>query len=549
MKTFLIGCTVAVGYVLFGKLSAYFGVVNSIININIFLPEGIALAFALIFGRSVIWGIFVGQTIFALLNDLSFFAATSIGIINTVEASIAIFLSKEWKIDLELNDLRSVLRFFMLIALILQPFSALLGNLTLLLFNASKSDMFWIYASSWYIGNLIAQLVVTPMLILFYKAYKKHSLNIKKLVLTAIFFTLFIYFLVVVLRLENMALLLSATIVALIIVGYYFGTVYGAVAINIISMLMVFLTQNGIGAFTVSTKFDNIVNLNFYMIAQIAVFYVNQAMYREKEGLLVLLKKQNEVLERRVAEEIAKNREKEKYLMYQSRLAQMGEIINMIAHQWRQPLNSLAILVQTIGLKFKKGLLSKEEMGRLQKEILQKIDYMSETIDSFRNFFKPEKEAVEFNLRDALSQVVDMSKSDLEKNSIAFEFYQDDDFSLSGYPNELGQALLNIINNAKDQILLKNPKEKKISLHVKSEGRQVAIEIADTAGGIEDENKEKIFEPYFSTKEGKNGTGLGLYITKMIVEEHMNGKIYAENSDKGAVFTIELPIMLAKVDV
>lgn len=541
MRDFYIGLILAIAYFVFGKLSAFFGVSNSIITISLFPPEGIALAFALLFSKRVVWGIFVGQTLFALSNDLGFATSISIGVTNTLEALIAIYFANRWKVDLQLNTLYSVSRFFILVIFILQPLSALSGNTLLLLFGNIPAENFIVNTFSWYFGNLIAQLVITPMLLLLYQAYKTGTLHIFKLLLTLFAFSISLYLLVIQVHIDNMALLLSIVIVALFVVSYRFGTVYSAVGINVISIGMMLFTHDNIGAFTQYDKLENIINLNFFELAQVLVFYVHQAMYREKEHLLLELHNANKDLNRRVKEEVNKNREKEKFLMYQSRLAQMGEMINMIAHQWRQPLNSVSIIIQTIGMKFKKDALSKEAMEEFQTKVLHQIDYMSETIDSFRDFFKPEKEKKEFSLQDVILYVVNISKFEMQKNSIGFEYHQDAKLMLVGYPNELGQAILNIVNNARDQLLKMNPEKKKITITIRSEIESVTIEIADTAGGVDEKNKEKIFEPYFSTKEAKNGTGLGLYITKMIIEEHMQGKLFVKNSDEGALFTIKLP--------
>ena len=540
MKDFYKGLLLAVAYFVFGKLSSYFGVSNSIITVSIFPPEGISLAMAVLFGNRVVWGIFLGQTLYALSNHLGVAASSLIGITNSLEALLAVYFVRRWKIDLGFGDVRSVLLFFFLIIIILQPWSALLGNTVLLLFADENAKDFWINVGSWYLGNVVAQLVITPMLLLLYKAYSEKELDIGKLLVTILIFAAIFVLLVVELHLDNMALLFSIAVAGTFIVSYRFGIVYGSVAINIISTTMILLTQNGIGVFTLYDKFNNIVNLNFFMLGQVFLFYIDQAMYKEKEQLLQEVENANKNLQKRVEEEVAKNREKEKFLMYQSRLAQMGEMINMIAHQWRQPLNSISIIVQTLGIKFKNGSLTPEGMDELQKKILHQIDHMSETIDAFRDFFKPKKEAEVFDLGDVVSNVVDMSRFEIQKKGIDFEYRQKEKIVLKGYPNELGQAILNIVNNAKEQLEQKNSNEKRIAIDVISDDEGVEIKISDTAGGIDEQYIERIFEPYFSTKEGKNGTGLGLYITKMIVEEHMGGKLSVKNSEKGAIFTIEL---------
>ena len=540
MNDFYKGLLLATAYFFFAKLSTVLGVNNSIVTIGIFPAEGVALAAAVLFGKRIVWGIFVGQTIYALTNHLGVVASSLIGVTNTLEALMAIYFVRRWKIDLGFGDLHSVVRFFALIIFVLQPWSALAGNVVMLMFGDAQAADFWSNFSSWYFGNSVAQLVIAPMLILLYNAYKKDKLDTLKLAVTALFFAVLFFVLVVELHIDNMPFLLSIAVAGIFFVGYRFGTVYGAVAINAISIMMVLLTQKGIGIFTLHDKFENIINLNFFILAQVFIYFIPQAMFQEKERLLYEVKNMNETLQIRVEEEIAKNREKEKYLLYQSRLAQMGEIINMIAHQWRQPLNSIAIMMQTIGLKFKNGSLTTESMEELQKKVLHQIDYMSDTIDSFRDFFKPNKEMEKFDLKDVISNVVEMSKHGIQKERIVLEYIQNDDVMIYGYPNELGQAILNIVNNAKDQFTQNKGDEKKITIDVVTEPKKVYIKISDTAGGIDEKIKEKIFEPYFSTKDGKNGTGLGLYITKMIVEEHMGGKLTVENSEKGAVFTIEL---------
>lgn len=539
-REFVTAILLAGAYFVFGKVSAYFGVVNSIININIFVPEGIALAIALLFGYRVVWGVFVGQTLYALSNDLGIVVSSAIGISNTIEALLAIYLVRRWKIDIKLGNLYSVLGFFFLVTVVLQPFSALMGNTILLFFGKTRIYDFWFFVASWYFGNLIAQLVITPMLLLLCHICSKQIIELTKLVLTTVLFISLLYFLIVVVQVSNMALLLSTTLVILFVVAHNFGILYGAIGINIIAIEMILLTQNGIGLFTLQSRFDNIVNLNFYLLAHVVIFYIHQAMYREKESLLLQLEKINENLENQVHAEVAKNREQEKYLMYQSRLAQMGEIINMIAHQWRQPLNTLSLLVQTIALKYKKGLLDQEVIEQIQTGMLRQINQMSNTIDSFRNFFKQEKEAVDFDLREVILHVIEISKLEIEKNGITLDYALSSDVRLKGYPNELGQVLLNIINNAKDQLLTCACEEKKISIQVLQVDQVVHIKITDTAGGIPEDVIEKIFDPYFSTKEAKNGTGLGLYISKMIIEDHMQGELFVHNSSQGAVFTIKL---------
>jgi len=249
----------------------------------------------------------------------------------------------------------------------------------------------------------------------------------------------------------------------------------------------------------------------------------------------------NRTLENRVQEEIQKNRDKEKMLLYQDRLARMGEIISMIAHQWRQPLNNLSIIIQMLTFRYKKGELNDEVMNKFKKDATNQINLMSKTIDNFKDFFKPEKRPQKFNLNNLILDMLDLLKPIIENSKIIIDLNIKENITIYGYRNELGQSIFNIINNAKDALNSNKISEKIISIEVKSEDEKVFILIKDNAGGIPEEILDKIFDPYFSTKENKNGTGLGLYMSKIIIEEYMNGKIVASNGKDGAIFMIELP--------
>ena len=238
--------------------------------------------------------------------------------------------------------------------------------------------------------------------------------------------------------------------------------------------------------------------------------------------------------------DITEDREKDKQLIHQNRLAQMGEMISMIAHQWRQPLNNLAILNQTIAFKYKRDLLNSELMEEFKINSNKQIQDMSKTIDDFRNFFKLEKEKVDFCINDVINHVIDMISPIFGKYSISINFDSDKKFNLNGFPNELGQAIVNIINNSKDALIEEDIQYKKVSITLQQKRNKIIIIIEDNGGGIPKEIMPKILDPYFSTKIEKNGTGIGLYMTKMIIEDHMDGKIIVQNSNEGAIFKLIL---------
>ena len=250
--------------------------------------------------------------------------------------------------------------------------------------------------------------------------------------------------------------------------------------------------------------------------------------------------KLNNNLELKIKEEVDKNKQQQLIMLRQSRLAQMGEMISMIAHQWRQPLNNLAIINQLIVLKYKRGKLDDKLIENFEKNFEKQISYMSDTIDNFRDFFKPEKEKVDFFINNSIENVLNILSPILKNEDIELNYTYDKIYNLNGYPNELGQAFLNILNNAKDALIQNEIESKKINIDITKENEYILVTISDNAGGIEEKIMDKIFNPYFSTKMEKNGTGLGLYMTNLIIQEHLGGQITVSNNKEGAVFKIFL---------
>jgi len=244
-------------------------------------------------------------------------------------------------------------------------------------------------------------------------------------------------------------------------------------------------------------------------------------------------------------------RNKEKLLQEQSRLAQMGEMINMIAHQWRQPLGAINSALLTIDTKLKMNRfdLSKADeqenlihyLEKKQKNIYEYVEFLSTTIDDFRNFFKKDKEKQKVSLIAPIKKSLQIVGASLEnKNIKLFETYNINP-TISLYENEMIQVFLNILKNSEDSFLEKNIHKREIHITTKEKNANFySITICDTAGGIDSKIIDKIFDPYFSTKNEKNGTGLGLYISKMIIETHHDGKLNVYNHQNGICFEIIL---------
>ena len=291
----------------------------------------------------------------------------------------------------------------------------------------------------------------------------------------------------------------------------------------------------------VEKHFDYELFIQFILVFMI-IFIILGISYIKQKKLKDRIQLLNNSLEQRVKDEVQKNREKDKVMFRQSRLAQMGEVISMIAHQWRQPLNSLSLLNQTILLKYDREKLNDEAIEFFRVHSKKQIHEMSKTIDDFKDFFKPQKIKKEFLLNEVIDNLFDIVKPIYTRSNVNININIDQEHYIMGYKNELGQAVLNILNNAKDALVEKNIEKKEVNITVKKYDGKINIVISDNAGGIPGEYKENIFDPYFSTKGDKNGTGLGLYMTKMIVEDHMDGKITVKNNHVGAVFTIILEI-------
>ncbi len=243
-----------------------------------------------------------------------------------------------------------------------------------------------------------------------------------------------------------------------------------------------------------------------------------------------------QMLDLKVQEEIEKRRQKEQILFHQSKLAALGEMLGNIAHQWRHPITRLSLLIQNFDLAYKKGKLTPEFIEKFKQNALMQINYMSETIDDFSNFFKKDTEKVEFCPYEVINDALKLIEGRIKNNGINVDLKVISKKPLYGYKSEFSQVILNILNNAIDVLKNKNLTEKNIFIRI----YENKIEIEDNGGGVKEEIKDKIFEPYFTTKFQSQGTGIGLYMSKVIITQHFSGKLYFYNSNKGAVFVIEI---------
>jgi signal transduction histidine kinase len=265
----------------------------------------------------------------------------------------------------------------------------------------------------------------------------------------------------------------------------------------------------------------------------------------EKTNELEIL---NSELDVRVKDAVIKNSEQEQMLIQQSRLAAMGEMIGNIAHQWRQPLNALSLILQNLYYAHEAGTLDKEQIERSMQKGKKLTENMSKTIDDFRNFFQPNKYVEVFNVRDSINSAYELISASYKNNNIVMEIKSDECIEVEGYPNEFAQVLLNLLTNAKDALLSNKIKNPHVSIETFVKQDLLHVEIQDNAGGINEKILAKIFDPYFTTKDKDAGTGIGLYMSKMIIENNMQGKIVASNEQEGARFSIIIPKKVVRDD-
>jgi len=242
-------------------------------------------------------------------------------------------------------------------------------------------------------------------------------------------------------------------------------------------------------------------------------------------------------------ERVHKDAEKKDKMMFQqSRLAQMGEMINMIAHQWRQPLNLITNTTASIQFDLHFSKLDEKVLMQHTENIAQYANYLSDTIDDFRNFFMLNKEMEITNFHKEIKGTLNIIGESLLYNKIEVIKEENSRKEFATYPSELKHAIINIIKNAEDVLVEKKVKNPTIKIKTYELKDRVVLQISDNGGGIDDNIIDKIFDPYFSTKTKKSGTGLGLYMSKIIIEDHCHGLLNVSNNDNGSVFEIMLSL-------
>lgn len=249
----------------------------------------------------------------------------------------------------------------------------------------------------------------------------------------------------------------------------------------------------------------------------------------------------NDKLQASIKTKIDELRQKDRLMIQQSRLAAMGEMIENIAHQWRQPLNQLSLIQSSLFFEHQLGTLDDEKIQKYQEQSESMMEYMTQTIDDFRNFFLSERDKSTFDPCESVQKALELLEPTLRRHDIRVELACNGNPGAYGHENEFSQVIINIINNAKDAMLEHSVQAPTIRITISDGDALSRIRICDNGGGVDPKILDKIFDPYFTTKFQSQGTGIGLYMVKMIMEKSMNGRIEVENNYEGACFLLTLP--------
>ena len=248
----------------------------------------------------------------------------------------------------------------------------------------------------------------------------------------------------------------------------------------------------------------------------------------------------NYTLEDKIKLAILDIQEKDKQMYHQSRLAQMGEMIGNISHQWRQPLAEINSIMMKMESDFKNKRLDENCLDKNILKVEDLTEYMSHTIDSFSNFFKKNKNKNKFKISDSIKKVLNLFETNSKKFSITILVDIVEDREIESFQSEFMQVIIVILQNSKDSMIENNIENPTIKITIENIENKVVVRVLDNGGGIDETIIDKIFDPYFTTKFKSQGMGVGLYMSKMIIEESMNGKLEVQNKQNGAEFKIIL---------
>lgn len=329
-----------------------------------------------------------------------------------------------------------------------------------------------------------------------------------------------------------------------IVVSYYLiGRRQGIITTFFIIIL---LLTYGLQSYMPSTinEFSLIDGISIIILLSICIFVFEKEyenVLRNSHEYYALLEQNNEDLGSKAKSEIISNEKKTSLLIEESRFAQMGKTLSMIAHHWRQPLSSISTSSANIKLSIMLDECVKEKLMINIENIDTHVKLLSETINDFRSFFKSSKHKEFLTGHKIMKDAFKIIQETMTSNGITFDLDLDNETKVYVYKNEMVQAVLNILTNANEIFVLNEQKDARMKIKISNNDEELIIRIQDNAGGVDKDALDDLFDPYYSTKLVKNGTGLGLYISKTIIEEQALGKLLVENKNRGLCFTIKVP--------
>jgi len=566
----------ALAYVTLGKLCLSLGTIGGTAS-PFWLPAGLVMALSLRLGYRVLPGIFLGELLVGVFFEPGpLWKHSMIAVGNVLEGIAVCYLAPRLMVGREpLDSVRNFFAFFASSAAG-SSFNATLGVASLWLSGLIPLAAFGNVMLNWSIGDLGGALIVAPLILAWVKPDWRDWQGARlaeyaALLLATVAVTYAIF--------GDLVALHSAPLVFVLLpfllwCSFRFGP-SGVSLLNAVMIGMVIWgTTHGRGPFASASPTDSLILIQLFtsvlivtallsmivnrdrqrMTEQLEAKVIERTLHLEQANQQLVseisdrqraeeaLKQLNDTLEQRVTESLARNREKDHLLIQQSRLAAMGEMVGNIAHQWRQPLNALGLVLMNIKDAHDFKELDDTYIQRSVKTGNQLIQSMSKTIDDFRNFFRPNREKSEFSMGKAAADAVRLIEATFKHCEVEIRHGEMQELIVSGHPNELSQVLLNILNNARDAIQGRKVAHGVVDIRLFALNGLATLEIHDNGGGLDIQILPKIFDPYFTTKE--SGTGIGLYMSKMIME-NMGGEITARNEESGAVFSITLPLVTA----
>jgi signal transduction histidine kinase len=504
---------------------------NLVVSIVVFLPEGIALAGAILFGKSVWIGIFIGQLLLALSVGIPAFPAIEISLINSIEAILAVTLFNFFKLNKALLKVRDIVGLILIVILVLQPFSAILGNLVLLqhsiiIFEESTESLF-----SWWFGNSMAQLLITPMLIHLYINYKK--IKVSGILLTVVGFLFLNYVILYSIFIQSLPILLSITLPSIMLLSAYKNITYAGIATTVIALSTIYATNSDLGAFATGSGIDDIIDLNFYLLSHIFLVLIIGTLFAEKkENERVIIKNNSDL------KDLVKLRE---------------QVEHMNQHDLKNPLN---IVINAPHLILSRETELSDESKKLltasQTSAYKMLDMLNRSLDMYkmemgRYILNPEK----IDLLSILKQIVyesDISHQDNNHYNIVFpdsnEEKKDNLWALG--ENLLCYSLFyNLIRNAIEA------SNNGASITIKTSPyayTQQCMVVITNEGSVPFEIRDTFFEKLVSRNK-KKGTGLGTYSARLCTEVQ-NGSISLDCSRENKTqIIVRLPAYASHDDI